>query len=135
MTALTAPRSTPAREPSDRVFGVAANTKILQGALVMLDGGYAKKGAAATGKVCVGMATETADNTGGSAGDVKINVRRGCFRFANSGTDAIDAADIGADCFIEDDQTVAATIGDPAAKSKAGQIYDVDAAGVWVLVG
>ena len=61
-------------------------------------------------------------------------MRRGCFRFANSvAADLIALADIGADCFIVDDQTVAKTNGG-ATRSIAGKIRDVDADGVWVQI-
>ena len=61
-----------------------------------------------------------------------MKVRRGCFRFANSASaDAIALADVGADCYIVDDQTVALTNGS-STRSVAGKIHDVDSSGVWV---
>ena len=45
--------------------------------------------------------------------------------------DAITLADIGKDCFIVDDQTVAKTDG-AGTRSRAGRVFDVDADGVWV---
>ena len=52
--------------------------------------------------------------------------------FANSASaDLISLADIGADCYIVDDQTVAKTSGTNT-RSVAGKVFDVDADGVWV---
>ena len=52
--------------------------------------------------------------------------------FANSAAaDAITLADIGADCYIVDDQTVAKTSATNT-RSVAGKVFDVDAEGVWV---
>ncbi len=61
-------------------------------------------------------------------------MRRGCFRFANSAAaDLIALADIGADCYVVDDQTVAKTSASNT-RSIAGKVRDVDAAGVWVEI-
>jgi hypothetical protein len=49
----------------------------------------------------------------------------------SSDADAISTANIGADCYIVDDQTVALTNGTNT-RSVAGKIFDVDSAGVWV---
>jgi len=63
---------------------------------------------------------------------VQVAVRRGCFQFANSAsTDALTNLDIGATCYIVDNQTVAKTDGS-ATRSKAGVVRSVDAGGVWV---
>ena len=48
--------------------------------------------------------------------------------------DAIVRADVGADCYIVDDQTVAKTNGSNT-RSVAGKIIAVDADGVWVKIG
>jgi len=135
MAALTKDRNTPERSGKDFQFPVAAATRIFAGSLVVLDAGVAKPGAADTGLVAVGRADAHADNSGGSAGDVTVPVRTGVFRFANSaGADEIALADVGADAWIVDDQTVAKTDG-TASRSKAGRIMDVDAHGVWVSIG
>ena len=61
--------------------------------------------------------------------------RGAAFQFANStAADLITRADIGNTAFIVDDQTVAKT-DNSAARKAAGKIIDVDAGGVWVLVG
>ncbi len=133
MTATTSERNTRRRNADDFSFPVGASKKILAGTIVMLgSGGFAEPGATATGKKCVGVAERTADNSGGADGAVDVAVKRGCFQFANSAsTDEIKRADIGANAYIVDNQTVAKTDGS-SARSVAGVIRDVDAQGVWV---
>lgn len=133
MAALTTDRNTPMRDGGIISLGVAASKNIYAGALVARDSsGYATPGAEATGLLGVGRAEARADNSAGSDGDVNVEVRKGVFRFANSsGGDQVTAADIGADCYVADDQTVAKTDG-AGARSVAGKVFDVDSGGVWV---
>lgn len=135
MAALSADRNTPIRTAEDFEFPVAASTLIYAGSLVCINASsLATKGAVATTLKAVGIATERADNSAGAAGAIRVKVRRGCFRFANSGAgDMIALADVGADCYIVDDQTVAKTNGG-STRSVAGKIRDVDADGVWVQI-
>lgn len=135
MTALTSARNTPER--TGEVFGypVKAAVKCLQGGLAVLSAGYAAPGSTATTLVAIGRFEETVDNTGGANGDLNVQVRRGIFKFANSAAgDLIAQADVGADCYIVDDQTVAKTNGS-STRSRAGKVVAVDADGVWVQVG
>lgn len=116
-------------------YPIAANVKIWGGSQVMMDAGYAKPGAVATGKFSVGMATLTVDNTGGAAGALLVPVEPGIHRWGNSlSADLIEQDDVGKLCYIVDDQTVALTDG-TATRSIAGVIYAVDASGVWVIAG
>lgn len=135
MTALTNERDTLRRNGDKASFPVAAATKILAGAIVCAQTGaaYVTKGATATTLRGIGVAEETADNTAGAAGAINVLVRNdGWFRFANSAAgDAITLADVGADCYIVDDQTVAKTSGTNT-RSVAGKVRDVDATGVWI---
>lgn len=134
MTAATTERNTPYRTGEDFEFPVDAGKKIYAGTMVVVDtaDNLAKPGVTATTGRCVGVAQETADNTAGADGAVSVKVRRGCFRMANStSTDLIDIGDVGLDCYIVDDQTVAKTNGS-STRSVAGKVRDVDAAGVWV---
>lgn len=135
--ALAADRNTLRREGVQFDFPVAAGAKIYAGAIVAMiisstGAGNVKQGATATNLKGVGVAEEFVDNTDGSAGDVRCKVRRGLFRFKNSASsDAIALDDIGASCYIVDDETVALTSGS-STRSIAGVIRDVDSAGVWV---
>lgn len=133
--ALTAPRDTHARNGEARGIDLAAAAVIYQGALVAYNAaGYLVPGSTATDLVAAGRAEETVDNTDGANGDLKANVRAGVFRWTNSGSDTIDRTHIGGIAYIVDDETVAATDG-TGTRSPAGEIFDVDADGVWVRTG
>jgi len=134
MTAITTERDTQRRLGSMAAYPVLASTKVLAGTLVVLTAaGYAQGGAVATTLKAVGMAQETADNTAGASGDIKVTVRRdGWFHFFNSAAgDLLTIADISASCYIVDNQTVAKTDG-TGTRSVAGKVRDVDATGVWI---
>lgn len=133
MTALTQDRNTSRRDGNQVEPPVAATTRIWGGAIVCINaGGYAVPGATATTLRAVGVAEGRADNSAGVAGAIRVRCRKGPHRFANSGsTDAIALTDVGSDCYIVDDQTVAKTNGTNT-RSVAGKVFDVDADGVWV---
>ncbi len=133
MAALTGPRNTPLRHGDILAFPVKAATTIHQGSLVVSDAGYAAPGRVATALVALGRAEGSA--TAVAAGDAQIEVRTGTFKFANSAaTDEIKQADVGQDCFIVDDQTVAKTSGTNT-RSRAGIVTAVEDDGVWVQIG
>lgn len=136
MTAMSGPRLLKRRESVNSTPPVKASTTIYQGALVVMDSGLAVPGKTGTGLIALGMAEETVANTGAN-GAANVTVERGTFRFENSAAaDAITAADIGKQCFIVDDQTVAKTNGgDPATRSVAGTVIDLDGSGVFVRIG
>lgn len=135
MAALTEERQTDERNPALREPPVAAGATIYAGAGVVLNAGNAEPASTATGRVTIGRAEETVDNSGGAAGDKTVKVKRGCFRYANSaGADEIALDDVESDCYWVDDQTVALTNGG-ATRSVAGKIFDVDSDGVWVELG
>lgn len=133
MAALSAPRNTLERTGVDLALPAAADKLFYAGSLVCRDAsGRATPGAVATTLLGVGVAEKTVDNVGGAAGAVSVPIKKGIFRFANSAAgDAIAAADIGASCYVVDDQTVAKTHATNT-RSVAGKIFDVDATGVWV---
>lgn len=133
MTALTQDRNTLRRDGLQIEPPVAANVRIWAGSLVAINpAGLAVPGATAANLKGAGVAERRADNTGGTAGAIRVRLRRDPHRFANSAAaDAITLADLGADCFIVDDQTVAKTNGTNT-RSVAGKVFDVDADGVWV---
>jgi hypothetical protein len=136
MTVLAADRNTPMASGEMFELPVAAATLIYAGALVaLLSTGYASKGAVSATLKQFGRADERVDNLAGAAGAKTVKVRTGVFRWANSSAgDLITIANIGTDCFIVDDQTVAATNGG-ATRSRAGKVVFVDAAGVYVQMG
>ena len=130
---LTANRNTPRRFGDIVTLGIAAAVVIYAGALVARDAnGNATPGATATTLRGVGRARERYDNTGGAANALNVDIEKGIYRYKNSAdADAITTANIGADCYIVDDETVALTNGGNT-RSVAGKIHDVDAEGVWV---
>lgn len=133
MAAATAEVDTPYRSGDSIDAAVAASVKVWKGSLVALSAtGYATPGATATTLVSAGRAEATVDNSSGSAGDETVQIRKGIFRFGNSAAaDEITIAEIGDDCYIVDDQTVAKTDG-TSTRSVAGKVFDVDSDGVWV---
>ena len=133
MSALTKDRNTPFREGAVLSVPVKAGATIHAGSLVAREsGGYAKPATAAAGLTALGRAEQAIDNSAGSDGDKFVLVRAGVFRWNNSaGSAAISAPDIGADCFMVDDQTVAKTSSGDT-RSRAGTVIGIDAEGVWV---
>ena len=133
MTALTQDRNTLRRNGDQIEPPVAASTKIYGGSIVCINAsGYAVPGATSTTLKAAGVAEDRADNSAGIAGDIRVRLSKGPHKFNNStAADAITLADIGADCYIVDDQTVAKTSGTDS-RSVAGKVFDVDADGVWV---
>lgn len=115
-----------------RSLPVKAGVKIYLGALVALNAGFAAPGATAVGRLAIGVAEETIDNTGGADGAVRVRVRECEGKYGNSAAgDAIAQADVGKDCYIVDDQTLAKT-DNTGARSRAGKITQVDSDGVYV---
>jgi hypothetical protein len=139
MTALTQARNTPERAGEVFDFPIKAGVHGYQGGLAVLSGGYAAPASTATNLVAIGRFEDDADNTGGLNGAFRVRVKRGIFRFANSaGADLIAQADVGQDCWLVDDQTVAKTgaiVSSNPTRSRAGKIVDVDSEGVWVQIG
>jgi len=133
MAALTTGRETARRSGDLLSLPAAAAKKFWAGALTARDAsGNATPGATATTLLGMGRCRETVDNSAGAAGDLRVEIEKGIFPFGNSAsTDLITAADIGNNCYIVDDQTVAKTNGS-STRSVAGKIFDVDAQGVWV---
>lgn len=133
MTATTEGRNTK-RRTGDKLSVVVNNAATLYaGTLVTLltATGLAVSGGTASAGIAVGVASETITGDGVKTTDVE----RGIFQFANSAAaDLIAKADIGATCYVVDNQTVAKT-DNSAARKAAGKIIDVDAGGVWVEVG
>lgn len=135
MAALTAARNTPERAGDTLGFPVKAAVKPMQGGIAVLNGGYAAPGTTALNLIAVGRFEESVDNSAGANGDVSVRVARGVFKFGNSSAgDLIAQANVGADCYIVDDQTVALTNGTNT-RSRAGKIVAVDSDGVWVQIG
>jgi hypothetical protein len=133
MTALTQDRASLRRPGEQMEPPVGANARIFAGALVAINAaGFAVPGATGATLKGAGVAERRADNTGGADGAIRVRLSKTPYAFANSAAaDAITLADIGSDCYMVDDQTVAKTNGG-GTRGRAGRIYDVDVDGVWV---
>lgn len=137
MAALTERRKTNlVGEPGPvRNYPVKASVKPIAGGIAVLSAGYAAPGTTALNLIAVGMFEQTVDNSSGSNGDKNVDVREGSYKWGNSSAgDAITQADVGKDCYIVDDQTVAKTDG-TGTRSRAGKITKVESDGVTVLMG
>ncbi|MCA9667369.1 MAG: hypothetical protein KC503_17335 [Myxococcales bacterium] len=110
MTALSADRKTVFNAGDVSSYG-AAQDIIYLGALVGLNSsGYADP-VPANWVEFLGVSQETVDNSGGSAGDLDVQVRKtGVRQFASSG---LAITDIGKALFASDDQTVTLTPSGP----------------------
>lgn len=130
---LTADRNTLSTAGELITVPVAAGAKIYAGALVAASAtGYAQPGGVAATLTYLGRAEQYADNTGGAAGAITVQVRRKrAFYWQNSGTDPVTQASLGKTAYIVDDQTVSATNGGNT-QSAAGIVVGLDANGVWI---
>ena len=114
---------------------VKAAAKLYAGGLICLDAtGHAVAGSASTTLKARGRCLKQVDNSAGADGDVNVDTETGVFNFKNSAAgDLITIADIGNDCYIVDDETVAKTDG-TGTRSIAGRIDSIDSHGVWVEI-
>lgn len=134
MTAMSQARQPVEQEGVHYEAPVKGSTTIYQGALVVMESGLAIPAkTAASGLTVLGCAVATAANAGAD-GAVKVIAKRGTFKFFNLGVDAVVAGDVGKDCYIVDDQTVAKT-SNSNARCVAGKVVRVESDGVFVRVG
>ncbi len=129
MPAATTDRNTLRREGVQEPYPVKAATRIFAGVMVAVDAtGFAVPAATSTTHKCVGVATRQVNNLAGANGEQLIVADRRPHWFANSTAgELIALADVGSDCFIVDDNTVAKTNGTNT-RSRAGKIINVSAA-------
>lgn len=130
--------------PTNLGIGMAASAKCFAGGMVARNAaGLAVAASATAGQLTIGIAEKTVDNSAGIASALSIVPRQGAFLLNNSaGGDLIAAANVGALCYVVDDNTVALTSAG-GTRPVAGMVLDVDAGvpgqgqptGVWVLVG
>lgn len=135
MATLASARNTRERLALDFSYSVAAATTIYAGSIVTLTAAGYARGGKQGGTRAVGVAQNNADNSTGADGAKTVNVKRGCFQFLNFATDLVTPADIGNDCYVVDDETVAKTNGG-ATRVIAGKIVGIEMMGatstVWV---
>jgi hypothetical protein len=133
VAALADERGTESRE--GRAVGVRMKGGVVcfAGAIVVTvaGAGLAEPGRAAAGLKVLGRASRTVDNSGGANGARSVVVERGTFLYDNDGT--ITAADVGAQAYVLDDQTVTRTDGG-GTRSPGGEIREVVPSGVWITI-
>lgn len=134
MTAATADRKAPQYGSPDEVdpsllsLPVAASTIIYAGTFVASDAsGNAVPASSNSALKLWGRCEVQVDNSAGTAGAKRVQVRQGVFAFNNSGAgvDQITAANIGLPCYAVDDNVVALTDGN-GARPFAGVIFPFD---------
>lgn len=130
---LTEDRNTQMKDAELISVPMAAGVKVYAGGMAVANAtGYGDKGQTALNLTYLGRWDEQVDNTGGVDGAKSGMVRRGkAFFYKNSGGDAVTQVSLGKVCYIEDDETVAATDG-VNTRSAAGVVVALDANGVWV---
>lgn len=92
---------------------VAAATLLHTGILLVISTttGMASAGQSGANLRCAGRCGGAVDNSAGAAGDLEVIAVQGTFSFENSATSPLGIADIGLPVYIENDRTVAKTIG------------------------
>jgi hypothetical protein len=121
--------------PTSQLFAEVGtdSTQYWRGGIVCISTATGKvvKGSTATTLIAIGRCEE--EVLTGTSNTRKIKARTGTFKYNNSASaDLIAADDIGKACYIVDDNTVALTDGS-ATRSRAGIIEGVDTdGGVWV---
>ena len=115
MAALTAPFLNTKIEPAQVIpnlfpdgLGLAAGAKLYANAIGCKNAsGYAVPASADPALVVLGRNLKLADNSSGSAGDIKCFVEQGAFDYdIATGANAVTVADIGSIVFAQDDHTI-----------------------------
>lgn len=132
--ALSSERGTLKQARGPRAYPVATAVKTYKGGIAVLAAGYVKPGVTATGLIAAGLFIETVDNSAGAAGDTRAHVEEGTFLLDVSATDPVTQADVGADVYIVDDETIAKTSGTNT-RSIAGKLVGVENGMAWVKIG
>jgi hypothetical protein len=137
MTALTKDKNTLAKKRGRSInMSMAGSTEIFAGSIVCSDAsGDAVPGSDTASIVTMGIADEGVDNSGGSAGELEIRVRKGTFELESSGGSVLTAADVGRVVYVLDDQTVVKVAG-VSNGVKAGMLdsIDVESGKFWVTM-
>lgn len=112
MTATTTPINTEYRDGILIPVALLASAIVLQGTFAVVGAsGYALASADVGGadQKCIGIWEDDAENTGADGEEVCLARRNKQFLVANSSTDPVTQADLGAEVYVEDNQTVAKT--------------------------
>lgn len=110
------------RKGRTAVFALKDGEKVYEGEIGVVDA----TGAAVAAKAAEGLkAFGRIEEVDGA----HITIKKGCFKYRNSNSDALTAADLGNECYIEDSCTVCKTA---TGKSKAGKVFLIEDSAVWV---
>lgn len=130
-TPATGARNTPQQTGAVTSLPMAASTTLYRGTLACINSsGYVVTAADTAGYTIAGVVLETTANSG-DAGDTLVKISRNVFKFANSGTNAVDIDDVGDPIYIEDNQTLCDSSNNAI---YAGLCLKVEDDGVWVDV-
>ena len=137
MTVLAAARITEHRAGATTIMEFPAAVDIIyEGGLVNVNAaGYAAPASDTTAEWCVGIADETVDNSGGSAGDKTVRVRSGeQYKLVGAAAASFVQALVGEPVTVEDDQTVTIAA-DSTNDIAVGYVSEfVSATSVWVFI-
>lgn len=111
---------------AELAFKVKGSTLLEKGHACVLSAGYATTTSSAAGRVTVGRVKRTADNSAGADGAINVTVESGTFLWDNAGD--VVQAHVGSLAYWSAANTVTAVSGGTV----AGEIVEVNAAGVWV---
>jgi len=135
MTAATSDRDSARREAVNFAYPAKGGVEFFVGAMVAIDtaDSMAKPCTGAATQKVVGIAQRRLNTANVADGAQEIQVRRGCYRFANDAApNNYTAADIGAAAHALDDSTVSKA---EAAAATAGIVRDIDQNGdVWIEI-
>lgn len=114
---------------------VRSGVTLYAGAMVGIDSTGLLNKADTAGNLCTLGRLKHPPQLGYIVGDgvKKGEVECGIILWANSGTDAVDANDVGRLCYVEFDQTVSET--GSTTSIVAGIVFEVTGEGVWVIQG
>ncbi len=130
MAALTGPRTPDFKTIKSKLLPLAAGEKALRGGMACLDTAAAavRRGQVSTTLVNAGFFQDDLDNSaGGSSVLVQVKLHREIviqYFDTITGSNAVTASNLFADCYIEDDHTVSMN---SSGRSKAGRVWEVDA--------
>jgi len=133
MAALTASRITNHKEVEAAVqsYPVAAEAVFKGGLISINTAGFASAGADTASEVCVGIAMEDVDNSGGSAGDKSVLVKSGIVADLDTGSD-LGQTSVGETALISDDQTVALSTSNSVAAGKIVEYRSASEVSVYI---
>jgi hypothetical protein len=123
MANLTAVKDPKLSNDEPQEYPVAASTKLFGGSFVVINAsGYAAKMTAAASLKFAGIALETADNSAGANGAIKVKVARKRGMVIECVSSGLAAANLGDTVYADDDNVVTLTA---TSRTAVGKIVEV----------